>query len=154
MTSKVKPADAKSVGGLYVVRACHWGAHMKNLWFLMGLGFIASHELDAVVQHEWRLLYVLRSLPEAVAANAFVALHVPLFALLVWLTHHPMPHLRNGSRMTLMAFLIVHVGLHLRLSSHVLYTFHSPLSQLLIFGAGLCGAMYLRAAARQRWRRA
>ena len=127
---------------------------MKNSWFLLGLGFIASHELDAVTQHEWRLLYVLRSLPEAVAANSFVALHVPLFALLVWLTHHPMPRLRDGSRMALMVFLIIHVGLHLRLSGHALYTFHSLLSQLLIFGAGLCGALYLWAAVRQRWRRA
>jgi len=125
---------------------------MKNLWFLLGLGFIASHELDAVTQQEWRLLYVLRSLPEAVAAKAFVALHVPLLALLVWLTHHPMPRLRDGSRMVLMMFLIVHVGLHLRLSDHVLYSFHSPLSQLLIFGAGLCGVLYLWAAARL-WRR-
>lgn len=116
---------------------------MKNLWFLLGLGFISTHELDAVMQHEWRLLYILRSLPEALAANVFVAVHVPLFAVLVWLTHHPLPRWREGSRLALMGFLIIHVGLHLRLSGHVLYTFHSSLSKLLIFGGGVCGLLYL-----------
>ena len=122
---------------------------MKNLCFLLGLGFISAHELDAVTQHEWRLLYVLRSLPEAVAANAFVALHVPLCAALIGLTHHPLPRWREGSRLALMGFLIVHVGLHLRLSGHAFYSFHSPLSKLLIFGAGVSGALYLALAAWQ-----
>ena len=121
---------------------------MKNFWFLLGLGFISTHELDAVIQHEWRLLYVLRSLPEAVAANAFIALHVPLFAGLVWLTHHPQPRWRESSRLVLMGFLVVHVGLHLRLSGDALYSFHSPLSKALIFGGGLCGALYFLALLR------
>ncbi|MES2884737.1 MAG: DUF6713 family protein [Pseudomonadota bacterium] len=127
---------------------------MKNFWFLLGLGFISTHELDAVIQHEWRLLYVLRSLPEALAANIFVALHVPLFAALVWLTHHPQPRWHESSRLVLMGFLIVHVGLHLRLSGHALYTFHSPLSKALIFGGGVCGALYLLALLRERRSRA
>lgn len=127
---------------------------MKNLWFLLGLGFISTHELDAVTQHEWRLLYGLRSLPEALAANVFVALHVPLFAALVWLTHHPQPRWRGGSRLVLMSFLIIHAGLHLRLSGHALYTFHSPLSKALIFGGGVCSALYLFALLRGRWGRA
>ena len=116
---------------------------MKNALFLTGFGFLATHELDAVTQSEWRLLYVLRALPEALARDWFVALHVPLFAVLVWLCHHPRSALRAGSRMALAAFLVVHVGLHLRLQAHPLYHFHGALSQALIFGAGVCGALYL-----------
>jgi len=127
---------------------------MKDFWFLLGLGFISTHELDAVTQHEWRLLYVLRSLPEALAANVFVAVHVPLFAVLVWLTHHPVVRWREASRLVLMIFLVIHVGLHLRLSGHTLYTFHSPLSKALIFGAGLCGLIYLALAIKGRIHRA
>ena len=127
---------------------------MKNLWFLLGLGFISTHELDAVRQHEWRLLYILRDLPEALAANVFVAVHVPLFVVLVWLTHHARPIWRNGSRLALMSFLIIHVGLHLRLSSHALYTFHSPLSKMLIFGGGVCGLLYQLAMLQARRGRA
>ena len=42
-----------------------------------------------------------------------------------------------------MAFLVVHVGLHWRLSDHLLYTFHSQLSWVLILGGGLCGLAYV-----------
>lgn len=116
---------------------------MKTLLFLLGFGFLATHELDAVTQSEWRLLFVLRSLPDALAESVFVALHVPLFALIVWLCHHPQARLRQGSRLALAAFLVIHVGLHLRLQSHPLYSFHDALSQTLIFGGGLSGLLYM-----------
>lgn len=125
---------------------------MKNALFLGGFGLLATHELDAVTQSEWRLLYLLRALPEAMARDWFVALHVPLFALLVWLCHHPRPRLREGSRMALAAFLVVHVGLHLRLQAHPLYHFHGLLSQALIFGGGICGMLYLLRCWRERRR--
>ena len=125
---------------------------MKNALFLTGFGFLATHELDAVSQSEWRLLYLLRALPEPLAREAFVALHVPLFALLVWLCHHPLRFLREGSRMALAAFLVVHVGLHLRLQTHPLYHFHGALSQALIFGGGICGLLYLLLCWRERRR--
>ena len=116
---------------------------MKTLLLYLGLGAIASHELDAVRQHEWRLLYILRGLPEALAEQVFIAVHVPLFAVLIWLLHHPRNTLRAASRVLLMAFLVIHVGLHLRLSGHALYTFHAPLSVALIWLAGLAGLGYL-----------
>lgn len=123
---------------------------MKSLFFYLGLGFIATHELDAVTQHEWRLLYILRSLPDPLARDLFVALHLPLFAALIWITQHPRALWRDSARFALMAFLIVHVGLHWRLSGHALYTFHSPLSWALILGGGLCGLAYLALALRER----
>lgn len=125
---------------------------MKNALFLLGFGFLASHELDAVTQSEWRLLYVLRGLPEELAETAFVALHVPLFALIVGLCHHPQQSLREYSRLALAAFLVIHVGLHLRLSGHPLYSFHDGLSQTLIFGGGVCGLLYLLLCWRERRR--
>lgn len=125
---------------------------MKNALFLLGFGFLASHELDAVTQSEWRLLYVLRGLSDELAESAFVALHVPLFALIVWLCHHPRPRLREGSRLALAAFLVIHVGLHLRLRGDALYRFHDGLSQALIFGGGLCGLLYLLLCWRERRR--
>ena len=123
---------------------------MKNWLFPLGFGFLATHELDAVTQSEWRLLYVLRSLPDGLAETAFVALHVPLFALMVWLCQHPLPRLREASRLALSGFLVIHVGLHLRLQSHPLYSFHDVLSQTLIFGGGACGLLYLLLSWRER----
>jgi apolipoprotein N-acyltransferase len=123
---------------------------MKPLLFYLGLGFICTHELDAVTQHEWRLLYVLRDLPEALARDAFVAVHVPLFAGLVWITHHADARWRAGSRLALMVFLVIHLGLHWRLSTHPLYTFHSTLSWALIIGGAVCGGAYAIAHLRRR----
>lgn len=125
---------------------------MKPFFFYLGMGFIATHELDAVTQHEWRLLYVLRALDEPLARDLFVALHVPLFAALIWITHHRTSIWREPARLALMAFLVIHVGLHWRLSDHALCTFHSPLSWGLILGGGICGAAYLALTLRERRR--
>lgn len=123
---------------------------MRAALFYLGLGFICTHELDAVTHHEWRLLYVLRDLAEPLARDAFVAVHVPLFALLVWATHQSSALWRERSRLALMGFLVIHVGLHWRLSDHPLYTFHSALSWSLILGGGLCGLAYLLLHGRRR----
>ena len=56
---------------------------MKNVFFYLGLGTLFTHELDAVSNHEWRVLPILRSLPEMSAMNAFVLLHIPIFAVVV-----------------------------------------------------------------------
>jgi hypothetical protein len=109
----------------------------------LGFAFLATHELDAMTQSEWRLLFVLRDLPNALAERWFVALHVPLFALVVWLCHHPMARVRERSRLALAAFLVVHGVLHWTLEAHPLYTFHDALSRGLIVGASLCGVLYL-----------
>lgn len=113
------------------------------VFFYLGVGLLFSHELDAVVQSEWRLLYGLRGLPDDEAMQAFIWLHVPLFGLIVWLTHHGAFSVRFWSRVVFSAFLIVHAGLHFRLSTSPLYTFDSTLSVVLIYGAALAGLTYL-----------
>lgn len=110
--------------------------------FYVGLGLFFSHELDAVVQAEWRLLYALRDLSELEAMQAFILLHVPLFAIIAWLTHHVAPRVQLWSRACFSAFLVVHAILHFRLSASPLYTFDSPLSIALIYGGAIAGLGY------------
>lgn len=112
-------------------------------FFYLGVGLLFSHELDAVTQSEWRLLYFLRDLPNEKAMQVFVWLHVPLFGGIAWLTHHRTPCVRWWSRIAFSAFLIVHAGLHFRLSDNPLYTFDSPLSIVLIYGAAIAGIVHL-----------
>lgn len=114
----------------------------KRLTNLM-LALIFTHELDAVAQSEWRLLYVLRDMGDDPARWYFVALHVPLFWALLGLTQHTQTKLQSLARTGLAAFCVVHALLHLRLRNDPLSTFNSPLSWGLILGAALIGAVYL-----------
>lgn len=125
--------------------------------FFVGLALLVCHELDAVAQSEWRLLWVLGNLPEQTARTAFVALHVPLFAVLFWLTGSSARRIRLVSQAAVDAFLVIHAGLHWRLNDHEFYTFHSALSELLIFGGGAVGLAHLvvllsrRSLSNSRW---
>ena len=56
---------------------------MKNTLWRLCIGLFAGHELDAVAQREWRLLYGLRDLDPMLGQHLFIALHVPLCAGLV-----------------------------------------------------------------------
>jgi hypothetical protein len=112
------------------------------------LAVLFTHELDAMSQSEWRLLYVLRSLNDDQGRWWFVVIHTPLFWALIALTHHCSELVQRVSRMGLAVFCIIHALLHWRLASDPLSTFSSPLSWSLILGAAALGAAYLGVEAR------
>jgi hypothetical protein len=116
---------------------------MPKLLVHLMLAVLFTHELDAITQNEWRLLYVLQDLDEEQGRWWFVALHVPLFWALIALTHHAQIKLQRVSRISLAAFCIVHALLHLRLSYDPLSTFTTPLSWSLILGPAALGSAYL-----------
>ena len=112
------------------------------LFYLAFASFVA-HELDAVHKHEWRLLFLLRGMADEPARRAFVLLHVPLFAVLLWLAAHPDAAVRFWTMLGLDAFLVVHAGLHWRLSGHPKYEFKTGHSWLFIFGTAALAAAHL-----------
>lgn len=116
---------------------------MKAWVFMLCLSFFLGHELDAVSQAEWRLLYGLRDLPPPMAESWFVLLHVPLLAAVFGLCWHRNRATRECSRLLLAGFTVVHAGLHYHLREHPLNSFDSPLSQALIGGSACLGAIYL-----------
>lgn len=116
---------------------------MRFALLVLGFALLASHEIDAALAAEWRLLYVLRGLAEPAASSTFVLLHVPLFAVLIWALFYPGARLQVWSRRGFMVFLVVHAGLHARLATHPAYGFSGWDSNLLIFGAGAAGLAYL-----------
>ena len=116
---------------------------MKNLLFYLYFATLITHELDAIAQSEWRLLFILRNLPEQIAPSAFVIIHIPLITVLLWLTNNESQSIKNWSRIALATFLVIHSGLHKLLENSPNYTFNSPLSIGLIYGAGLLGLFYL-----------
>ena len=116
---------------------------MKNFLFYLGFATLITHELDAMTQSEWRLLFILRNLPEQVASVTFVMLHIPLLTILLWLISNESLGIRYWSRIAVAAFLIVHVGLHKLLEQNPDYTFNSLLSLSFIYGGGFLGLIYL-----------
>lgn len=119
--------------------------HVKDTAFYLGMGLLFTHELDAMANHEWRVLPVLRSLSESVGETAFVIAHIPLFAIVVALVASLDRRVRRRARIAVAAFLLVHAILHFAFSGHAAYEFTGGLSSMLIYGAAVCGLAYLAA---------
>lgn len=104
------------------------------------LGAFFTHELDAVKRHEWRLLPVLRALPDAAGEQVFIWAHVPLFAAIL------MAGADHGVRLGVAVFAVLHVGLHWLFRRHPSYEFNTPSSWALILLTGAIGAGYVAMA--------
>jgi len=116
---------------------------MKNPVFFLGLGTLVTHELDAMSNAEWRILPLLRSLPEDIAVTVFVLSHIPLVAVIVGLVASPNERTRDITRIAVSAFLLLHGIVHWLMSGNPSYEFTSGLSSALIFGGAALGAVYL-----------
>lgn len=113
-----------------------------HLFFLLGFCFLLAHEMDAVRCREWKILPVLSRMGEEVGYLAFTALHVPLYALLLW-------GLFGGGEANrslivgLDAFFVIHAFLHIFLRNLPDNRFGSAFSWALILGASMFGAIDL-----------
>ena len=116
---------------------------MINLVFYLGIGTLFTHELDAMLNHEWRVIPIIRALPDDRGLLVFVAAHVPMFAVLVALISSRNPKTRITTRIGLGVFLIFHGLLHILFKEHPAYEFTNILSNLLIFGGSTLGIIYL-----------
>ncbi len=105
--------------------------------FYLAFSTLLTHELDAIHKHEWRLLFLLRAMPDSLGRRAFVLIHIPLVAVLLWLTAHPDEAVRFWTVVSLDLFMVVHAGLHWRLSGDPKYEFNTAHSRLLIYGAAV-----------------
>ena len=116
---------------------------MKNVIFLLGLGTLVTHELDAMSNAEWRVLPLLKSLSEDVAMTVFVLSHIPLVAVIVGLVTSSNARTRNISKVAVCGFLLFHGIAHWLTSGDANYEFTSALSSALIYGGAALGAIYL-----------
>lgn len=92
--------------------------------------------------HEWRVLPLLRALPDAAGETVFIVAHIPLFALTIAYVASLNRRTRKLARDIAGGFFIVHAILHSLFSGHPEYEFSSLLSLLLIYGAAACGIAY------------
>lgn len=113
---------------------------MPSIFFTLGLSLLLTHEMDAVRAREWRLFIGLAALPEEAAFRLFTALHIPLYALLLWALAGGPP---AGLIVALDAFMVIHAGLHWLFRRRPAYEFRSWFSWAIIVGAAACGALDL-----------
>lgn len=116
---------------------------MKEIVFYLGLGTLFTHELDAVANHEWRVLPLLRMLPEDVGMVVFVVAHIPLFAILVAMTARQNASTRTVWRIGVSVFLVAHAVLHFLFRNDPGYEFSTLLSNLLVYGGAALGIVHL-----------
>ena len=109
---------------------------------LLGFCLLLVHEMDAIRCREWRVFPVTSKMGDEAGYVAFAAIHVPLYALLLWGLFGG-DGVNRGLLVGLDAFFIVHVGLHLLFINHPEYRFSSAFSWTLIVGAGMFGAFDL-----------
>jgi len=116
---------------------------MEEFIFYFGVGLFFTHELDAMLNHEWRVLPLTSWLKEDAGRTVFVLMHVPLFAVLVALISSTDETIRNRTFFLLSAFFVIHGVLHAAFTIHKKYEFGSLQSNFLIFGAAICGLLYV-----------
>ena len=116
---------------------------MTDFLFYLAFATLVAHELDAVHKHEWRLLFVLRTMPDDSARRAFILIHIPLFAILFWLLAHPVERIQFWTMLSLDVFMMVHAGLHRRLFDRPKYEFHPTYSRFIIYGTAVLAAAHL-----------
>ena len=118
---------------------------MKSIAFYLGISLLFTHELDAMSNHEWRVMPVLSALSEEMGATAFLVAHVPIFALVIAFIASLNLKTRAKVRNIASGFLIAHAAAHYLFSANSAYEFSSLVSSLLIYGAALCGVAYFLA---------
>ncbi|MGR8920417.1 MAG: DUF6713 family protein [Gammaproteobacteria bacterium] len=116
---------------------------MRAWLVYVGLGGLFTHELDAMTNHEWRVLPLTSWLDDGVGELVFVLAHVPLFAVAIGFVASTVPRVRARAETVVAAFMVIHAGLHAAFSARPAYEFSGWLSNGLIFAAAACGLAYL-----------
>ena len=110
-----------------------------HLFFLLGFCFLLVHEMDAIRVKEWKIFPGLSRLDDEAGYVVFTAMHVPVYATLIWGLYGS-GGVNRGLILGLDTFFVVHVFLHLIFYGHPENHFRSLFSYALIFGAGVFGA--------------
>ncbi len=113
---------------------------MEEFFYWAMAACFFTHELDAVRRHEWRMLSVVRRIPDKLAEQVFVWLHAPLFLAIFWFSKDGE---MNSFTVGLSLFAVAHVGLHWIFRKHPNNEFDSFGSWALIDVTGFFGALYV-----------
>lgn len=112
-------------------------------FFLLALAAMFTHELDAMICKEWRLLPLLSRLDDGAGMLWFVWLHVPLFAIVLWFSAGSLANDGDAFSLAFCVFCIVHAFVHWAYERHPDCLFTNPRSRAIIWGCAAAGALAL-----------
>ena len=115
----------------------------RDLLFYVAVSALLLHEMDAIDKQEWRILFVLRRLPDQGGLRWFISLHLPLFVALMLLVAAEDSATVSWITGGVDAFLIVHAGLHEGLGYRGERAFANVFSRSLIWLAAAVGAIHI-----------
>jgi hypothetical protein len=116
---------------------------VSDTLFFIAVSLLLMHEMDAIDKKEWRLMFVLRRLPDEGAIRWYILIHQPLFvALLALVAAGPSTPVR-WLETAVDAFLIVHLGLHERIVMRGDPAFDNPFSRWLIRAAAAVATIHI-----------
>jgi hypothetical protein len=113
---------------------------MSDFALFLCVLLMCMHEADAIYRREWEIFPILSRLAPHKAANWFLLLHVPFFAVLLYGITDAAP---RGLQVGVGIFSVVHVALHFFWPRTPKYRFDNPISRIWIWGSGLSGGVYV-----------
>lgn len=113
---------------------------MKSILLILTFCFFVTHEMDAMLHGEWRMLPVLNGMDDNNAAQLFLLLHIPLFFGLIWSLF--IASWRSKAAIAFSLLIILHSIAHFILSNHALYSFVPPIETITVYGAALSSLGY------------
>ncbi len=111
--------------------------------FALTFALLISHELDAMIREEWRLLPGFGSLDAGPAADVFNLVHVPLFTMIVMGVMSPRPYIQRMTSVAVEVFVIGHALAHAVLRRTAEYNFEAPVETITVYGAAALAAVHL-----------
>jgi len=115
---------------------------LKYTALYLGIAFLFSHELDAVKNHEWRIIPGLNLLSEEVGETLFLLFHIPLYTLVIASVASLNMERRDRAGLVICSFFVAHAVAHYLFSEMPAYEFSSLVSDILILGAAISGVAY------------
>ncbi len=109
----------------------------------MAFALLISHELDAMIRQEWRLLPGFGSLSDDRAADVFNLLHVPLFGLIIAGVMSRSDRVRHWTVAGVELFLVGHAVAHTVLRGAEDYRFEAPVETITVYGSALFALAHL-----------
>lgn len=114
-----------------------------SIIFIVNLGLLYLHQLDATRRKEWKMFIILKDMPEEKAYVVFSLLQLPLLCLILFMFLQPVIYVHIVLYVLLDVFYVLHCVVHYVFKKHKNNRFDSRYSKLLINAMGWLGAIHL-----------